>query len=77
MNRPLVRPEGRCGVIWPRPLGWAVTWEPSSTGRRGGQLKFSDLAIETALTLRLVFHLPLRQVEGFVRSLFARSPATC
>ncbi|MBA2354252.1 MAG: transposase, partial [Acidobacteria bacterium] len=29
----------------------------------------SDLAIETALTLRLVFHLPLRHTEGFVRSI--------
>jgi Transposase DDE domain len=28
----------------------------------------SDLAIETALTLRLVFRLPLRQTEGFLRS---------
>jgi hypothetical protein len=27
-------------------------------------------AIETALTLRLLFQLPLRQVEGFLRSLF-------
>jgi hypothetical protein len=35
----------------------------------GGQQRFSDLAIETALTLRLVFRLPLRQTEGFVRSL--------
>ncbi|MFT5052518.1 MAG: IS5 family transposase, partial [Chlamydiales bacterium] len=33
------------------------------------QRKFSDLAIETALTLRLVFHLPLRQAEGFLRSI--------
>lgn len=39
-------------------------------GRRGAQPKFSDLAIETALTLRLTFHLPLRQTEGFLRSLF-------
>ena len=30
-----------------------------------------DLAIETVLTLRLVFHLPLRQAEGFVHSLLA------
>jgi len=44
-------------------------WKPTPSGRRGGQRKFSDLAIETALTLRLVFHLPLRQTEGFVRSL--------
>jgi hypothetical protein len=27
------------------------------------------LAIETALTIRRVFHLPLRQTEGFLRSL--------
>jgi transposase len=38
--------------------------------RRGGQPKYSDLAIETALTLGLVYHLPLRQTEGFVTSIF-------
>jgi len=32
----------------------------------------SALAIETALTLRLIQHLPLRQAEGFLTSLFAR-----
>jgi len=26
-------------------------------------------AIETSLTLRLVFHLPLRQAEGFLKSI--------
>ena len=30
----------------------------------------SNLAIVTALSLRLLFHLPLRQTEGFVSSLF-------
>ena len=30
---------------------------------------YSDIAIETALTLRLLFKLPLRQTEGFLRSL--------
>ena len=39
------------------------------SGRPGGQQRFSDLAIETALSLRLVFDLPLRQTEGFVRSI--------
>ena len=43
-------------------------WRPAPSGRPGGQRKFSDLAIETALTLRLVFRLPLRQTEGFLRS---------
>ena len=45
-------------------------WKAKPSGRRGAQPKFSDLAIETALTMRLVFHLPLRQAEGFIRSLF-------
>ena len=31
---------------------------------------YSDLAIETALTLRLLYHLPLRQAEGFLHALF-------
>ena len=38
---------------------------------RTGQQRFSDLAISTTLTLRLVFRLPLRQAEGFVRSVLA------
>ena len=46
-------------------------WTPAPSGRRGAQRKFSDLAIETALTLRLVFGLPLRQAEGFLRSVLS------
>ncbi len=45
-------------------------WNARPTGRRGAQPQFSDMAIETALTLRLVFHLPLRQTEGFLRAIF-------
>ena len=48
-----------------------ASWEPVPTGRRGAQRKFSDHAIETALTLRLVFNLPLRQTEGFLRSVLS------
>jgi hypothetical protein len=33
-------------------------------------LKYSDLAIEIILSIRLLFHLPLRQTEGFVTSIF-------
>ncbi len=46
-------------------------WKPAPSGRRGGQRKFSDHAIETALMLRLVFKLPLRQAEGFLRSVLS------
>ena len=45
-------------------------WNARPTRRRGGQRKYSDLAIETALTLRLLLHLPLRQTEGFLLSIF-------
>ena len=45
------------------------SWNAPASGHPGGQLKYSDLAIITALTLRTVFHLPLRQTEGFVGSL--------
>ena len=46
-------------------------WKPAPSGRRGAQRKFSDHAIETAFTLRLVFGLPLRQAEGFLRSVLS------
>ena len=41
-------------------------WNAKPSGRREAPRKYSDLAIETALALRLVFHLPLRQSEGFL-----------
>jgi len=45
-------------------------WNAKPSGKRRAPRKYSDLAIESALTLRLVFHLPLRQTEGFLKSLF-------
>ena len=45
------------------------TWTPPPTRSRGGQPRYSNLAILTVLTLRMLFHLPLRQTEGFVASL--------
>lgn len=44
-------------------------WSASRSGKRGGQRKYSDLAIEACLTLRVVFGLALRQTQGFVRGL--------
>jgi hypothetical protein len=37
--------------------------------KRGGQRVYSDLAIETAHTLRLVYKQPLRQTEGLLTSI--------
>ena len=47
------------------------SWKPAPTGLRGAQRKFSDHAIETALALRLIFKLPLRQAEGLLRSVLS------
>jgi hypothetical protein len=44
-------------------------WRAAPRTTRGGQLRYSALAIETALTLRAVFHLALRQTEGLIGSL--------
>ncbi|MEO9781715.1 MAG: IS5 family transposase, partial [Sedimentitalea sp.] len=44
-------------------------WSPRRRIGRGGQCRYSDFAIENCLALRLVFHQPLRQVQGMVRSL--------
>ena len=44
-------------------------WSYTGPTQRGAQFEYSDLAIETALTFRKLFHLPLRQTEGFIRSL--------
>ena len=48
-----------------------AAWHAPATGERGGQPIYSTIAIETALTLRLVFHQPLRQTEGLLRSIAA------
>jgi hypothetical protein len=44
-------------------------WHVPATGKRGGQLVYSDLAIETGLALRLVLRLGLRQIEGTLGSI--------
>ena len=46
------------------------SWYGDSNDLVGRPQVYSDLAIETALSLRLLFKLPLRQTEGFLRSLF-------
>lgn len=45
-------------------------WRYTGRKQRGSQFDYSDKAIEIMLTLKEIFHLPNRSVEGFVRSLF-------
>ena len=60
-------------------MAWAATmvtqgaiagWNAKLTGCRGIQPNDSELATETALSLRMQLHLPLRQAEAFLGSLF-------
>ena len=51
-------------------------WTPPMTGKRGAPPIYSDVAIETALTLRLLFRLPLRQTEGFLSSILTLMDVT-
>ena len=43
-------------------------WQAPRRTTPGGQAWYSDVVIELVLTLRLVFHLGLRQAEGFSAS---------
>ena len=58
------------GATWPVWLDEAalLNWNAPHRMTRGGQPLYTDMAIELVLTLRLVFHLALRQAEGFARS---------
>ena len=58
-------------TLWLTPDAIA-TWAAAGVGRRSGPLQYSDLAIETALTLSLIFHVPLRQTEGVLTSIVGR-----
>ncbi len=48
-----------------------AAWKAKPRTTRGGQPRYSGLAIATALTLRAVFRLALRQTEGLIGSSIA------
>ncbi|ATU94004.1 IS5 family transposase [Phyllobacterium zundukense] len=54
-------------TLWVTPEALAG-WRAPRRKTRGGQARYSDLAIETALTLGCVFGMRLRQIEGFMSS---------
>jgi hypothetical protein len=53
-------------TIWFDP---AMTWDAAPTGKRGRQPDYSDAAIQTCLTMKVLFGMALRQTTGFVESL--------
>jgi hypothetical protein len=48
----------------------AEQWKYNGDKKRGGQKQYSNVAIELCLIVRKVYHLPLRQTEGFMNSFF-------
>jgi hypothetical protein len=46
-----------------------MVWTPPPSGKRGRQQQFSDAAIQTCLTLKVLFGMPLWQTTGFAQSL--------
>lgn len=44
-------------------------WKPKATGKRGAPFDYSDMAIQVLLTLKAVFKLTYRGLEGFGHSL--------
>jgi hypothetical protein len=53
-------------AIWFDP---AMAWEAAPTGERGRQPGDTDAAIQTCLTMKVLFSVALRQSTGFVQSL--------
>jgi hypothetical protein len=53
-------------TIWFDP---EMTWDAAPTGKRGRQQTYSDTAIQTCLTMKVLFGMALRQTTGFVESL--------
>jgi hypothetical protein len=46
-----------------------MTWAAEPTGKCGRQPGYSDAAIQTCLTMKVLFGMALRQATGFVESL--------
>ena len=46
-----------------------MNWEATPTGKRGRQPDYSNAAIQTCLTMTVLFGMALRQTTGFVESL--------
>ncbi len=51
-----------------------MTWRAAPPGKRGRQQTYSDTAIQTCLTMKVLFGMALRQTTGFVESLLRLLP---
>jgi len=54
--------------------GWfdpEMTWEAAPSGKRGRRQTYSDAAIQTCISMKVLFGMALRQTAGFVESLLS------
>ncbi len=56
-------------TVWFDPAFVSEHWRPDPTGKRGAPRKYSDVAIQVLLMLKMTFNLTYRSLEGFARSL--------
>lgn len=56
-------------TIWFDEVCLRERWRPAPTGQRGAPFRYSDAAIQALLTLKAVFDLPYRMVEGLAGSI--------
>lgn len=50
---------------------WLVQYDKGVIRKRGGQAKYTETAITSLLSLRFALKLPLRAIEGFVKSMIS------
>ena len=55
----------------------AMDWRAAPSGKRGRQQAYSDAAIQTCLTIKVLFGLSLRQATSFVESLLKLIGLNC
>ena len=55
-------------TIWFDP---GMIWAAKPTGKRGRQPVYSQAAVQTCLTMKVLFGMELRETTGFVESLFS------
>ena len=56
-------------TVWFEDSHRAQWYETAQSGRRGAPRRYSDVAVQCGLVIREVFHLPLRAMEGLMRSI--------
>ncbi len=57
-------------TVW---LDRQMQWAAPASGKPGRPVVYSDAAVQCCLTMKVLFGLPLRQTQGFVRSLLKLS----